>query len=319
MISKIQEIFAGGDGVIDYPAIINKFPWLVQKNQNCVLSPDSDGLLCGLFVSHYLNWKIRGFYDGKIMLLEKGFKPKDCIFLDMEMLRKDIRSVGHHLNVHQLNKPPADYFEKMSNCLNPNLIRGFDRRRTTRGRKYPLGAIHLLMYVLENHSPGLAKIKKEGLVAIFFADGVWKILFKYTKNVLDWFKYLHSDTEADWWVKMGQLSVIDLIKEMDDFLTALSSIDRTSYGHFELSNLNKENLEKTLELLSKLTGWRYKDQDWELGSFKLSQFTKKIYGQNLSGSTSNESFLKIWDENPVSLAMTEGTTIQYTVEGPDFL
>ena len=68
-------MLAGRDDTVDYSAVIKKFPWLVQGDQNCVLSPDSDGLLCGLFVSHYLNWKIRGFYDGKIMVLEKGFKP----------------------------------------------------------------------------------------------------------------------------------------------------------------------------------------------------------------------------------------------------
>jgi len=77
MTSRIQEMLAGRDDVVDYSAVINKFSWFVQKDQNCVLSPDSDGLLCGLFTSHYLNWEIRGFYDGKIMVLEKGFKPKD--------------------------------------------------------------------------------------------------------------------------------------------------------------------------------------------------------------------------------------------------
>ncbi|OHA07836.1 MAG: hypothetical protein A3I44_01990 [Candidatus Sungbacteria bacterium RIFCSPLOWO2_02_FULL_51_17] len=97
MTSRIQEMLAGRDDVIDYAAVIKKYPWLVQKDQNCILSPDSDGLLCGLFTSHYLNWKIRGFYDGKVMLLEKGFNVKDCIFLDMEIFRKGIRSVGQHM------------------------------------------------------------------------------------------------------------------------------------------------------------------------------------------------------------------------------
>lgn len=307
------------DDVVDYSAVIKKFPWLVQKDQNCVLSPDIDGLLCGLFVSHYLNWRIQGFYDGKFLLLDKNTQVKNCIFLDMEILRKGIRSVGHHMNIHQLKNPPADYFEKMAHCANPNLIRGFDRRRDTLGRKYPLGAIHFLMYVLENHSPGITKIKPEGLAPIFFADGVWKILFKYTNNVLDWFKYLHSGTEADWWTKLSQLSVIDLIKYINGFLISLRAIAPTSYGHIELSNFDNATLFKTLELLRDMTGWYLKMDQWNIHSMKLFRFTKKIYGQNLTGSTSNDSFLKIWRENPLSLAMTDGTTIQYTLEGPDFL
>lgn len=74
MPSPTPKNISGKDAVIDYAAVIKKYPWLVQKEQNCVLSPDSDGLLCGLFMSHYLNWKIRGFYDGKIMLLEERFR-----------------------------------------------------------------------------------------------------------------------------------------------------------------------------------------------------------------------------------------------------
>ena len=304
---------------INYDEIIKKYPWIVKENQDCILSPDIDGILCGLFTSHYLGWNIKGFYDGKYLLLDNTKKAKECIFLDMEILRNDIRSVGHHLNIHMLNNPPADYHEKMSNCLNPNLIRGFDRRKGTLGRKYPLGAIHLLMYILENHSPGTTRVKAEGLAPIFFADGVWKILFKYTGNVLDWFKYLHSGKEADWWTKLSKLSVIDLIELIDSFLISLKEINLTAYGHLELSNFDKGALLKTLGLLSNLTGWSIKMEHWNTEKFKLSQFTKKIYGQNLTGKTSNDMFLKIWGENPISLAMTDGSTIQYTIEGPDML
>jgi len=59
MTSRIQELLKGRhEEKIDYNAIIKKYPWIVEKNQCCVLSPDSDGLLCGLFMSKYLNWKI---------------------------------------------------------------------------------------------------------------------------------------------------------------------------------------------------------------------------------------------------------------------
>lgn len=303
---------------IDYSVIIKKYPWIVTKDLNCILSPDIDGLLCGLFMSHYLGWKIKGFYDGKFLLLEPDLSTKDCIFLDMEILRKEIRSVGHHLNIHMLSNPPADYSEKMTNCINPNLIRGFDRSKSTLGRKYPLGTIHLLMYIIENHSPGTTNISPKGLASILFADGVWKILFKYTKNVLDWFDYLHSGIEADWWKKMKDLSVIDLIQQIDTFLTQLKSIDPTSYGHIDLSSFNEGTLLKTLELLSDLTGWRFESKNWDLKNLKKYPFTKVIYGQE-RGSTSNAKFLEIWGFNPLSLAMTEGAVIQYTKEEPSRL
>jgi len=76
----MAKISPNKDRVIDYAEVIKKYPWLIQRSQDCILSPDSDGLLCGLFMSHYLNWKIRGFYDGKILLLEKGFRLFFAIF-----------------------------------------------------------------------------------------------------------------------------------------------------------------------------------------------------------------------------------------------
>ena len=70
-MAKIQELLQGRDEKIDYDDLIKRHPWILQKNQQCILSPDSDGLLCGLFMSHMLNWQIKGFYDGKVMVLEK--------------------------------------------------------------------------------------------------------------------------------------------------------------------------------------------------------------------------------------------------------
>lgn len=304
---------------INYEKIIEKHPWIVEKNKKCILSPDIDGLLCGLLMSHYLNWEIVGFYDGKVLIIKTGLQTKDCIFLDMEILRKGIRSVGHHMNVHIINKPPANYHKIMNSCINPNHIRGFDRIANF-SSKYPLGTVHLLMYILENKYPGVIKIKKGGLASLFFADGVWKILFKYTRNVMGWFTYLHSGKEADWWVKLRKLSVIELIEEINSLLSEFKKIkddNKDWYGHIDISSLDKDKvlLAKTLELLGGLTGWNYKSTKWKLQNLKEFQFTKKIYGQ-IKGSRSNEQFFRIWNKKPLSLAMTEGSVIQYTIEKP---
>lgn len=305
---------------IDYAEVIKRFPWLVQKDQKCILSPDIDGLLCGLLMTHYLNWQVVGFYEGRNLLLKSNVATKDCIFLDMEILRPHIRSVGHHMNVHMLHSPPADYLEKMQNCLNPNLLRGFDRCRNF-SRKYPLGTIHLLMYILENRFPKKVTLKPEGLAAIFFADGVWKILFNYTKNVLDWFQYLHSGLEADWWKKLKVLSTLDLIKMIDMFLGRLNTpiLGKKWYGHIPLSPFDKDLFATVTTLLSEMTGWNFEQEKWKIQELRTYQFSKEIYGQGEVSSKSNATFLSIWDRNPLSLAMTEGAVIQYTVEAPDQL
>jgi len=103
-MSKIQELLLGKTDQIHYEEIIKNYPWIIKKGQNCILSPDSDGLLCGLFMLAYLDWEIKGFYDGKIMLLDKDTPVKDCVFLDMEIFREEIKSVGHHMMQFNKNK-----------------------------------------------------------------------------------------------------------------------------------------------------------------------------------------------------------------------
>lgn len=40
--------------------MLKKYPWLVERGQKCVISPDADGILCGLFMSQYLDWEVVG-------------------------------------------------------------------------------------------------------------------------------------------------------------------------------------------------------------------------------------------------------------------
>lgn len=135
-----------GSSQIDYEDLVARYPWIVQENVNCILSPDSDGLLCGLLMSFHLNWKVRGFYDGKILVMEEGFTARDCVFLDMEVFRNQVRSVGQHMLLYNKNQDP-DNWNNFDSCFAPNNIRGYDACHDFR-LKYPFGTIHLLIPVL---------------------------------------------------------------------------------------------------------------------------------------------------------------------------
>ena len=57
-MSQITELLQGKHGDrIDYDRVLYDYPWIAETNHYCVLSPDSDGLLCGLL------WQ--SFADGK--------------------------------------------------------------------------------------------------------------------------------------------------------------------------------------------------------------------------------------------------------------
>jgi len=71
-----------------------------------------------------------------------------------------------------------------------------------------------------------------------------------------------------------------------------------------------------LKLLSKLTGWDYKEKDWSWNGWQLSQFTK---GDFVGAKTrlGNRTFDEFIAKNPLSFAMTSTQNIEYTFEGPD--
>lgn len=119
---------------LNYSKLIELYPWVVEKNRKCVLSTDSDGYLCGLLMSHCLNWTVAGFYDGKRLLYNKDTALNDMVFLDVEINRKSIMSIGNHLLDYDKRQHLKNF--NLDNCIQPNLIRNFDGRDDF-ARKYP--------------------------------------------------------------------------------------------------------------------------------------------------------------------------------------
>lgn len=186
---KIKESLKDKIKQINYKEVIKEYPWIVKRGQNCILSPDSDGLLCGLFMSNYLGWKIKGFYDGKILILDKNVSAKDCVFLDVEIFRKEIKSVGHHMVLFNKNKKPRSW-KNFENSIQPNIFRDYDAYKDFR-LKYPLATIHMLMGIIGSITK--IKIPVSAICPLLYTDGVFKNLFGYPENCIDWLKYLKAD------------------------------------------------------------------------------------------------------------------------------
>ncbi len=329
----------GRNDVIDYAAVIKKYPWIVERDQDCILSPDSDGLLCGLFMSHHLNWKVRGFYDGKILVLQKGFKARDCVFLDMEIFRKEIKSVGQHMVMYNHRRLPPNW-NNFDNCISINNLRGHDGYHDFR-LKYPFATIHFLVGLIGSIQN--IEISKRAIAPILFADGTWMTMVQYTENSLSWLKYLRAEEKGTALNKIflnKHYSVHELMLAMNDFLRARDAIsiprergDRVTITlrggegtphnlvleeeNFYLLNQDaKKRAERFLALLSKLTGWSYNIANWSWNKWQLSQFTK---GDFTGTSLSNRSFDAFIAKNPLSFAMTGSQNIEFTIEHPDEL
>lgn len=337
-MSKIQELLFGRIDKVNYEGITKNYPWILDKGQDCILSPDSDGLLCGLFMSVYLDWRIKGFYDGKVMLLNKDVTAEDCVFLDVEVFRKNIRSVGHHMVQYNKRRKPANW-GNYKNCIQPNNLRNYDGYHDFR-LKYPLATIHLLIGIVGSRMK--LKIPETAIRALFFTDGTFNVLFKYPENVLNWLNYLRANEDQNPLrdvFENEKYSVFSLMKAMDDFfrkrdelsivkergdrlrISATNGLPVNIERHNDFYKINseaKERIEKFIKILSDLTGWRYNRKSWTWDNLRLYKFTKGDF----TGSKirlNNKTFEKFLSKRPLTWAMTSGQNIEYTLEKPDKL
>lgn len=339
-MAKIQELLSERNEIIDIKNILKDNPWIAKKNQKCILSPDSDGLLCGLFLSHYLDWEVIGFYDGKVALIEDGYSffDEDVCFIDVEIYREGIKSIGHHMVSVYNNELPDDWSLKFKNCIQPNLMRAYDKNNFR--LKYPLATIHLLIAILEDEIA--IDVTETAIFPLLFTDGTYKVMFSYPENVMNWWKYLQVQDNSKLLnnVFMGKTyTVFKLMLEMDIFFRERDEIsiprergDRLKISNRDSSTYNiekvgymwqinvdaKERVLKFLNLLSKHTGWKIDEELWHFDNLNLLRFTKSDF-QARNWTIKKDNWKKLLELNPLSWAMTSTNNIEFTIEEPDKL
>lgn len=248
-MAAIQNLLYGKSDTIDFSKVLNDNTWIYTRDQKCILSPDSDGLLCGLFMSHYLNWEIIGFYDGKVCLIKDGesaYGDNTC-FLDIEIYREGVKSMGHHmLSVYKDGKP-IDWNDRFKECIQPNLLRGYDKN--TFRLKYPLATIHLLIALLENKIS--IEVQESAIFPLLFTDGTFNVMFSYPENVMNWWNYLRIEDSSKLLnnVFLGEnYTVYKLMYEMDTFFRERDeiSVARERGDRLKISNRDSSpyNIEK---------------------------------------------------------------------------
>lgn len=342
-MSQIEELLKDKhDDRLDFDELLTKHSWINENNRYCVLSPDSDGLLCGLFMAKMRGWKVVGFYDDKVGVINNDYLSEDLIFLDGEIFRNSIKSMGHHM-VKYNNRQKLDY-SGFDNCIQPNLLRNYDGKNYFR-LKYPLATIHLLISIIAyadfiNDDPKIT-LTESSIAPLFFTDGVFNVLFSYPENVLNWLSYLRIDEE---WnplksvFKNDAYSVYETMRLMNDFFRERDklTIKKERGDRLKLSNKQGEpyNIEKShdslvkindeasqriksfMSLIGRMTLWDFDESDWlcwdDLKYYKFSKDDFKGRGWTLT----NANFEKFLSLNPLSWAMTSGTNIEFTLEEP---
>ena len=249
--------------------------------------------------------------------------------------------MGHHmLLVNKKHKPEA--WNNFDNCIQPNNLRNYDGKTNFR-LKYPLATIHMLISIIAWKYRSI-KIPESAIPALFFTDGVFNILFSYPENVLNWLSYLR--VHEDWnplkpIFENDKYSVFTLMKEMDNFFRKRDAIsvskergDRLRISNKDGSPANIENIQNKncnintdaknriidfIRILSDLTTWEYKSDNWICWeNMKFSQFKKGDFKGDKKTITI-QTFKEFIEKKPLSWAMTSGDNIEYTLENPDKL
>lgn len=340
-MSNIQKLLQWQlDQQLDYSHIIKNFPWIVTENQTCILSPDSDWLLCWLFMNKYYWRRIWGFYDWKILVIDKNLKPSDCIFLDIEVNRSHIRSMWHHMLVYNYNKFDESLLKH--NCIQPNTLRKYDVNTYFR-LKYPLATIHMLMWIVDHHK--WLSIPTSAICPLFFTDGVFNVLFSYPENVLNRLHFLWANntwTVLNSLFKNEEYSVHDLIIAMDDFFKKRDAINapKERWDRIKISNKDstpyniewvqwahyintdaKSRAESFLTMVWTQTWRNYNKADRKWDWMKMYKFIKwntqtDWWGKKISVWRYNDW---IAEKNPLSWAITSADNIEYTIENWDIM
>ncbi len=311
---------------LNYSEIISKYPWIVKKGQDCILSPDSDGLLCGLLMSHYLGWRIRGFYDGKILVVEKGFNPQKCVFVDMEIFRPNIRSVGQHMVMYDKANLQLNW-NNFNNCIAANNLRNYDFKNDFK-LKYPLGTIHILLSILGRSLD--IPILKSAVSPLLYTDGTFKNQFNYPENCISWLEFLNADDPKNPLQKIflnKHYSTYELMMALKDLFAEIHAIgggkrggDKVKISNSKgqvvnidkksgyLNETTKNQAEQLLKMLADKTGWLFNSTHWSWGPYETFKFRK---GSITPGKARYNHLLT---QNPLSLAIISRNSIEYTVD-----
>ena len=350
-MAKIQDLLADKhEDKLDYDDLLRTYPWISERNRYCVLSPDSDGLLCGLFMARYRGWKVVGFYDDKVSVINKSYLSEDIVFLDGEIFREGVKSLGHHM-VCLTNKKRNLLEDGFRNCIQPNLMRHNDKNSFR--LKYPLASIHLLVSIIayadKDSSP--ISLGEESIAPLFFTDGVFNVLFHYPENVLNWLSYLRIN---ETWNPLKSVfenerhSVYNTIRYMDDFfrkrdaITARITPEGSSKSieergdRLKISESNGDpynirgigtddvfiepdavsRVRRFCTMVGEMCGWPYREEDWPCwNNLKYFKFTKSSFESNKKTLTIS-NFEEFLGKNPLSWAQTSLQNIEYTLEEP---
>ena len=147
-------------------------------SKNLIISPDMDGFMSAKLINKYNGSKVVGAYDKNILTLADGINPEECLFVDCDMNRQELVSIGNHMRLLS---------DGMSvESFNPNVHFGV----TTYTDKFPYATCFLITFATEVPTSDLDKNR------MAYADSTYKNLINYGPNMRNWStRMYHNEVE----------------------------------------------------------------------------------------------------------------------------
>ena len=300
----------------NYSQIKETYGWITEPNKKCIISPDLDGLLSSILLSNFLKWQVVGIYTVNELYLAKNhlnIQPNqgpeeiiisnNLVFVDHDIYRKDILSVGHHLLQWSENTPIPNHTEG-NNSLNPNLLRKITKQEFN--RKYPYGTFHFLLACfsawgfLKDFNPD-----DELTTLLLHIDSSFESSIKYQDNAIDWLDWLGGSDELSprapicrRMLRFNPRIIIEQFKALADRFEEFGLPPRRQATFDNPSDRDKwTSITRLIEWVNRKTGWSQNIIEFPDEEFVTFRIRRE------SDRPNRGIFERIIEQNPFSYAI----------------
>jgi hypothetical protein len=300
-----------------------------QKHINIVTSPDLDGYISALLLSNRFNTTIVGFYNNRELLIKDGIKPKDCIFIDCDVLHPNIRSVGHHITDRdETNK--ASYNKEgiqINNFFGVSLESRLPKADFS--FKYPFSTFILLSWILDiTHS----KFTKWQKFLMLQADGVFNVVSNYSHSTAKWDEIMGGIVDS-LYGKYGVKDIINHQGKYRDIRKKSMGLETNGQGKGTekikrlVNSFNQSTKQfdpKQLDFIKAIgeeIGYTYTSKKWDccndMNLYNFNSYEKKSTAKKFFSDTTNSdtTLSFIYSNSGGKLNYTKCTTNQIEIFG----
>jgi|APSaa5957512576_1039674.scaffolds.fasta_scaffold06186_3 hypothetical protein len=304
-------------------------PWLqrIINKEGCsiVVGADLDGYLSALLLTQH-GCIVEGVYNNRQLALKQGTYGKDHIFIDFDVARQNVISVGHHITSLSQKNNLSNLYHPQGLQLNEiyDVYRKDKDAKKSFSYKYPLSTVLYLMYLLDYD---LMEMNKWQRFLIFQADGVLNNNSRYPHSIQHWIDEVFGDflTLPIKSINCEELRHLTIkYREMRRQCIPNKS-NGQGKGTEKIKVIETQNnllsfpQAKFIQEIGKQLGWFYVEDQWNcLANMELFKFDSDTFSQDTPrepgfGSVKKFNELKSNPETLISAIISDTTgKISYT-------